>query len=69
MRVQSLDLPEALTLLGLEQLTEDFGELSHQVAWHQPTVQAWSESQSLADRVVWEAVEQRIEHPAETLNG
>lgn len=69
MRVQSLDLPEALTLLGLDQLPEDFSELSRQVAWHQPTVQAWSESQSLADRVVWEAVEQRIEHSAETLNG
>jgi hypothetical protein len=69
MRVQSLDLPEALTLLGLDQLPEDFGELSRQVAWHQPTVQAWSESQSLADRVVWEAVEQRIEHSAETISG
>lgn len=69
MRVQSLDLPEALTLLGLEQLPEDFGELSRQVAWHQPAVQAWSESQSLADRTVWESVEQRIEHPAETLSG
>lgn len=69
MHVQSLDLPEALTLLGLEQLPEDFGELSRQVAWHQPAVQAWSESQSLAYRVVWEAVEQRIEHPGDPLNG
>ncbi len=69
MRVQSLDLPEALTLLGLDQLPEDFGGLSRQVAWHQPAVQAWSQSQSLAYRVVWEAVEQRIEHPAETLSG
>jgi hypothetical protein len=53
----------------LDQLPEDFGELSRQVAWHQPAVQAWSESQSLAYRVVWEAVEQRIEHPGDPLNG
>lgn len=69
MPVHSLELPEALSLLDLERLPEDFGDLSRQVAWHQPAVQAWSESQSLAYRVVWEAVEEKIEHPADSLSG
>ncbi len=69
MPVHSLELPAALTLLDLEEVPEDFSELSRQVAWHQPAVQAWSESQSLAYRVVWEAVEQKIEHPGDCLSG
>ncbi|MBC1261017.1 hypothetical protein FQK07_06960 [Synechococcus sp. BSF8S] len=69
MTVHSLDLPEALTLLDLEDLPEDFGELSRQVAWHQPATQPWGESETQAYRVVWEAVEQHVEHPDESLSG
>jgi hypothetical protein len=66
---ESLDLPTALKLLGLDEVPLDYEELARQVAWHQPAAKAWSESQSLAYRTVWEAVERRIEHTDDGVSG
>ncbi len=57
----SPDLATALELLGLTVVPKDFEELACQVAWTHPAAQAISDAQSLAYRVVWEAVEERIE--------
>ncbi|MCT0219318.1 hypothetical protein KQ304_09965 [Synechococcus sp. CS-1329] len=69
MHAHSLDLPEALNLLDLDQLPEDFGELSRQVAWHQPATKPWGKTETLAYRVVWQAVEQHVEHLGESVSG
>ena len=55
------DVATALDLLGLTVVPEDFEALACQVAWTHPAAQAMSEAQSLAYRVVWEAIEERIE--------
>ena len=55
------DVATALDLLGLTVLPEDFEALACQVAWTHPAAQAMSEAKSLAYRVVWEAIEERIE--------
>jgi hypothetical protein len=55
------DVATALELLGLTEVPEDFEALACQVAWRHPAAEAISNAQSLAYRVVWEAVEERIE--------
>lgn len=55
------DVATALDLLGLTMVPEDFEPLACQVAWTQPAAVAMSDTQSLAYRVVWEAVEERID--------
>ncbi|MCP9859239.1 hypothetical protein [Cyanobium sp. Cruz-8H5] len=55
------DVATALDLLGLTVVPEDFEALSCQVAWTHPAAVAMSDAQSLAYRVVWEAVEKCIE--------
>jgi hypothetical protein len=56
----SPDVPTALKLLGLSAIPEDFETLASKVAWTHPAAEAMSDTQSLAYRVVWEAVEKRI---------
>ncbi len=55
------DVATALELLGLTVVPDDFEALACQVAWMHPAAEAISDAQSLACRVVWEAVEERIE--------
>ncbi|CAK6692205.1 hypothetical protein ICNINCKA_01166 [Synechococcus sp. CBW1107] len=55
------DVATALELLGLTVVPDDFEALACQVAWMHPAAEAISDAQSLAYRVVWEAVEERIE--------
>jgi hypothetical protein len=55
------DVATALDLLGLTVVPEDFEALACQVARAHPAAVAMSDAQSLAYRVVWEAVEERIE--------
>ncbi|MCP9841632.1 hypothetical protein KBY93_13460 [Synechococcus sp. J7-Johnson] len=61
MVLNSPDVATALDLLGLTVVPEDFEALACQVAWTHPAAEAISDAQSLAYRVVWEAVEKRIE--------
>jgi hypothetical protein len=56
----SPDVPTALKLLGLSSVPENFEILASKVAWTHPAAEAMSDVQSLAYRVVWEAVEERI---------
>ena len=55
------DVATALERLGLTVVPDDFEALACQVAWMHPAAKAISDAQSLAYRVVWEAVEERIE--------
>ena len=55
------DVATALDLLGLTVVPEDFEALACQVAWTHPAAVAMSDTKSLAYRVVWEAVEERID--------
>ncbi|MEA5400039.1 hypothetical protein VB734_08310 [Synechococcus sp. BA-124 BA4] len=55
------DVATALELLDLTVVPEDFEALACQVAWMHPAAEAISAAQSLAYRVVWEAVKERIE--------
>lgn len=57
----SIDLQKALELLGLERIPDNFDSLSRKVAMTHPAADALSDLQSVAYRVVWEAVEERIE--------
>ncbi len=57
------DVATALDLLGLAVVPEDFEALAGQVAWTHPAAVAMSDTQSLAYRVVWEAVEERRRQP------
>jgi hypothetical protein len=61
MVLNSPDVATALELLGLTVVPEDFEALACQVAWTHPAAEAISDAQSLAYRVVWEAVEERLE--------
>ncbi len=65
MALNSPDVATALELLGLTVVPEDFEALACQVAWTHPAAEAISDAQSLAYRVVWEAVEERIESRSE----
>lgn len=65
MVLNSPDVATALELLGLTVVPEDFEALASQVAWTHPAAEAISDAQSLAYRVVWEAVEERIESRSE----
>lgn len=59
---QTMDLPTALELLELDDLPETFDQLARRVAWHQPAAKPWSEAQTLAYRMAWQAVELRTDH-------
>lgn len=58
---ESLDLRMALELLELDGIPDDFEDLARKVVKTHPAADALSDAQSMAYRVVWEAVEKRIQ--------
>jgi hypothetical protein len=56
----SLDLPMALELLGLETIPDGFDELARRVVRTHPAADALSDVQSVAYRVVWQELERRM---------
>jgi len=53
----TVDLTNALQVLGLASIPSTNEELARSVAAHHPASRAWSSAQSAAYRTVWEALD------------